>query len=133
MRPYEVVMIDDDSDDLDFMQQAFSAIQKEEQFGIFRSASDFLYFINKLASPQEFPSIVLLDHNLAGDSGLQLVEKIKQVPSYTQMTFIVFTGSIRPREKTTLEKEGIIKCLLKPHTLAQYVKVAKHLIELSQQ
>lgn len=129
---FKIAMVDDDSDDLEFMKQAFRFIDKEESLTTFYSGTELINHLNSVHPLNNYPSVVLLDHNLAGENGKEIIEKLKQHPVQNKMTFIIFSNSISAVQEEQLKNVGVIECLTKPDSFDKFVEVAKYLMSISE-
>jgi response regulator RpfG family c-di-GMP phosphodiesterase len=131
-RTFNVVMVDDDQDDLEIMKEAFSTICRENDFGTFDSGKQLIHYLDNISSPEEYPSVVMLDHNLAGENGKEIILKLKGHAISNQMTFVIFSSAISPLQEEQLKDVGVITCLKKPSVFHKFVEVAKYLCTVAE-
>jgi CheY-like chemotaxis protein len=131
MRNFEVVMVDDDHDDVDIMKDAFREIGKESIFKTFESGKDLLNYLDSLETPAEYPTVVLLDHNIPGENGQEILSRFKKHPLQRAITFVVFSSSLSQKQEENLKDVGAINCLTKPDSFSKYVEVATYLCNMA--
>lgn len=71
------------------------------------------------------PSLVLLDLDMPGMSGWDVIKQIKADPDLSQIQVIAFTGSIVPSERMQILAAGFDNLLTKPTSLGELLKIVK--------
>lgn len=116
----QALLVIEDSDE-DF--EAFGRIMRKSSVAnpIYRcidgdDALDFLYhtgeYINLAKAPR--PSIILLDLNLPGTDGREVLEQLKQDDDFKTIPVIVFTTSSNPKDIEVCYQYGVNGYILKP-------------------
>lgn len=79
-------------------------------------ALDFLYHTGNYTNPQSAPrpAIILLDLNLPGTDGRQVLEQIKNDQDLQSIPIVVFTTSANPRDVEVCYRYSVASYLLKP-------------------
>jgi CheY-like chemotaxis protein len=70
-----------------------------------------IYKDNKIA-PR--PSVILLDLNLPGTDGRDVLDKLKQSPSFREIPVVIFTTSSNPKDVELCYSKGANGYLIKP-------------------
>lgn len=130
-KQYDIVMVDDDADDVEFMQDAFREIGKDTVFGTFESGKELLNYLDGLNSSSAYPTVVLMDHNIPGENGQDILSRFKHHPHQRAITFVVFSSSLSDKQIENLKEVGAINCLTKPESFEKYVAVADYLWHLT--
>ncbi|NJM73393.1 MAG: response regulator [Scytonema sp. RU_4_4] len=116
----QVILFVEDSDE-DFA--AFTRIFQEAAFFIpvYRTcngddALDYLYRQGEYADPTKSPrpTIILMDLNLPGTDGRELIEKLKQDKQLRCIPIVVFTTSSSPKDVEACYQYGVNCYMLKP-------------------
>jgi two-component system alkaline phosphatase synthesis response regulator PhoP len=63
---------------------------------------------------EEKPDIIVTDYQMPGMTGIELVEKLRQNPEFTEIPVIILTARGFAIEDDQKEKLGIAECLSKP-------------------
>lgn len=71
------------------------------------------------------PSLVLLDLDMPGMSGWDVIKQIKADPNLSQIQVIAFTGSIVPSDRIQLLAAGFNDFLAKPTSLVELLKIVQ--------
>ncbi|RZK42182.1 MAG: response regulator, partial [Hymenobacter sp.] len=88
--PITVLIIDDDEDDRFFMQSAFEADSSTTQV---QSAADGQAGLDWLSATDALPDVVLLDLNMPGLTGFEVLEQLKQSSRWRAMPIVILTTS----------------------------------------
>lgn len=124
-RPLLVV---EDSDE-DF--EAFSRIMKKQSVvnPVFRcsdgeEALDFLYRNGSYRDSQKSPrpAIILLDLNLPGTDGREVLQQIKQDDNFKHIPVVVFTTSSNPKDIEICYRYCVASYILKPIDINRLVE-----------
>lgn len=117
---YEPLLVAEDSDE-DFVTLQRLMQQLKVQNPIYRCADgdsvlDFLEQISKAGDPEAmpFPSVILLDLNLPGTDGRDVLEQLKQDQSLREIPIVVFTTSSNPKDIEFCYQKGANGYLIKP-------------------
>lgn len=123
---YPKILIVEDSDE-DFA--AFQRIMQktcELEIPLIRcldgdDALDFLYRTGTYASNEyyELPGLMVLDLNLPGTDGLEVLMQIKQDENLKTIPVVVFTTSSNPKDIQACYRLGVNSYLLKPTDIEQ--------------
>ena len=116
----QALLVIEDSDE-DF--EAFGRIMRKSSVRnpIYRcidgdDALDFLYhtgeYIDLAKAPR--PSIILLDLNLPGTDGREVLEQLKQDDEFKSIPVVVFTTSSNPKDIEVCYQYGVNGYILKP-------------------
>jgi CheY-like chemotaxis protein len=116
---YEPLLVAEDSDE-DFVALQRLMQRMQVQNPIYRcpdgdSVLDFLY--NKAKSSEQIaprPSVILLDLNLPGTDGRDVLEHLKQDQSLKEIPIVVFTTSANPKDIEFCYEKGANGYLIKP-------------------
>ncbi len=92
-------------------------------------ALDYLYRRNRFADPAESPrpSLVLLDLNLPGTDGREVLEEMKTDPALRDIPVIVMTTSSDERDVERCYKYGANSYVAKPVSFERYIEAIKRL------
>lgn len=130
----KILLVVEDSDE-DF--EALSRILKMLEFKhkILRCADgdealDFIYHQGEYDDPVIFPtpSVILLDLNLPGTDGRQVLVEIKQDENHKKTPIIVFTTSNNVKDVEFCYQEGVNSYIIKPIGMEDFKNQVKNLI-----
>ena len=93
-------------------------------------ALDFLYNTGAYSDSQKFPcpSIILLDLNLPGTDGREVLEQIKQDQYLRTIPVVIFTTSSNPKDIEVCYQYSISSYILKPIDINRLVQTIQSFI-----
>lgn len=94
-------------------------------------ALDFLYQTGTYADPQTAPrpALILLDLNLPGTDGREVLEQIKQDEDLKIIPVVVFTTSANPRDVDVCYRNGANGYIVKPININRFVEIMRVVID----
>jgi CheY-like chemotaxis protein len=94
-------------------------------------ALDFLYRNGRYADPDQAPrpGLIVLDLNLPGIDGREVLRQIKQDENLNQIPVAVFTTSNNPRDIEVCYQYGVDYYIVKPIDFAQLKQDMQRLID----
>jgi CheY-like chemotaxis protein len=128
------LLVIEDSDE-DF--EAFSRVLHQHAVinPIFRctdgdEALDYLYRTGIYGDPQTAPrpSIILLDLNLPGTDGREILQQIKQDEQLKNIPVVVFTTSSNPKDVDICYRHSVASYILKPIDINRLVETIQSFI-----
>jgi CheY-like chemotaxis protein len=92
-RDFQVVVIEDSSDDLRVATRVLTGIGIREVATFSRIPEAMLFLEEIAAGARDCPDLILLDLNLGNDSGFEVLRYYKSTPSIQKCQIIVWSGS----------------------------------------
>jgi CheY-like chemotaxis protein len=117
-------VVDDDEDDQYLIQHAFKAARPTSSI---KAIYDGQQLLSCLKHALELPQLVLLDLNMPGKDGFEILEELRKKPAYKQLPVVMLTTSSEESDKTRSAALGASGFLTKPATLAATVKLFQEL------
>lgn len=130
MNSSTILLVEDNEDDAFFMKRALreAGIENPVQFVEHgQQAIDYLNGEGKFAARETFPlpMIVFLDLKLPFKSGHEVLEWIRQHPSYEKLIVIILSSSNEPVDLDRAYRSGANSYVVKPATTVQLLELAK--------
>ena len=126
-RPIRILMVEDDPADIELTQEALKSAEVELEWTVMNNGEDALDFLYALEGDRNAvrPDLILLDLNLPGIDGRQVLKRIKADARLKSIPVIVLS--------TSEDKEDIFKSyqmhansyITKPVDYHQFEKVVK--------
>jgi len=127
MNQQTIFIVDDDADDRKIILDAFSEKNTVFNYVFFENAVSFL---DKLNSSDNRPDLILLDLNMPGMLGLQVLKELRSSPQFVTIPIIVLTTSVREKDKRTAYELGVSCFLQKPQSYAGFVRLSAAILLL---
>jgi CheY-like chemotaxis protein len=106
-----VWVIDDDEDDLLFLQSAFAHERPAIEI---RLIQDSTALLAQLGACVDLPKLLLVDINMPRLNGLELLAQLRSMPRYAQLPIIMLTTSADPGDRQQALDLGANDYLIKP-------------------
>ncbi|PTQ94919.1 response regulator receiver domain-containing protein [Mucilaginibacter yixingensis] len=110
----DIFYVEDDTDFAFIMQQAVKEVDDRVSISIIENGIDALEMLHQLTTNSVKPKLILLDLNLPGLSGLDLVRRIREIPYLKYVPVIFFTTSENPKDIKASMEFGANAYLTKP-------------------
>ena len=123
MAKCKILIIDDDTDDVEILAEAFTQSGVEGVHYVHTAMEAFMY-LQSVENPADLPRLIVTDYFLPGITGPEFLADLKGMEKYRHIHVIVLSGTKSPTEIEHLKKLGIADYLVKPRSYDEYVKVA---------
>ncbi len=125
----DILLIEDNPGDVLMIQEAFAEIQLAHYLHVVSTGElslDFLYQRNTYVDAPH-PDLILLDLNLPGLSGLEVLEKVKQDNRLRIIPVITLTSSSNDRDVLQSYQRAANCYIVKPGDFHSYIQVAEQI------
>jgi CheY-like chemotaxis protein len=123
-----VYIVDDDPDDRQIILDAFLENKYLGDYAFIESGDQLLE--NLQDATVLFPSLIMLDLNMAGVMGLDALKEIRVQEQYSHIPIIVLTTSSLHMDRKLAYEYGANCFLRKPHSFPKLVTLADAIINL---
>lgn len=128
--PAVVLYVEDEADDVLFMQAAFRRIGLQAPLHAVTDGQQAIAYLagegayaDRGAHP--LPALVLLDLNLPLQSGFEVLRWIRGEPRFASLPVVVFSSSGRPEDRQRAAELGASDYALKPSSGMQFSEVVE--------
>jgi two-component system response regulator len=115
-----VIYVEDEPDDAFFMERAFRQCAPEVELRIFTNGVEAIRFftedVERTQQRELKPGLVLLDLNLPGNSGLEVLREIRAQPLLKLLPVIIYTSSNQQIDIVEAYRSGCSAYLVKPRS-----------------
>lgn len=125
---HSIYIVDDDPEDREFLGEAFSHHTKTVQCIMYDNGSKLLAQL--YSKGEKLPGIILLDLNMPGISGRQILQEIKSNANLKHIPILIFTTSHLAADKKTAYELGANCFLTKPSSHNRLLEMAKSILNL---
>lgn len=122
MKTPDIFYVEDDMDYAFFMQSAVQEVKETLNLSIVEDGKEALAKLQAFADTRTKPKLILLDLNLPGLSGLDLLKFIRDIPYLKSVPVILFSTSDNPEDVKASIEFGANAYLTKPDGYDNLVK-----------
>ncbi|MFW0715174.1 response regulator [Pedobacter sp. N23S346] len=122
METPDIFYVEDDIDYAFFMQSAVQEVKDTLNLVIVEDGAEAMVKLEQFAESKTKPKLILLDLNLPGLSGLDLLKFIKDIPYLKSIPVILFSTSDNPDDVKKSIEFGANAYLTKPDGYDNLVK-----------
>jgi two-component system, chemotaxis family, response regulator Rcp1 len=127
-RPFEILLIEDNPGDIRLIQEIMKDSPIPKNWTVLRDGDSVLRFLQSLGLPDYTGSkleLILMDWNVPGRSGGELLQQIKSVEELRCIPVIVFSSSEAPEDIRKAYDAQAACFLTKPQDLDRYTEVIR--------
>lgn len=123
-----ILVVEDSPEDFEVLSRAF---RKAEMFVPLQRAEDgqealnYLHRLIGIGDDVPPPALILMDLNLPGIDGVELIKQIKSSPKTAAIPLLVLTTSHSERDVQQTYAAGANSFLSKPSDMAGYIRLAQ--------
>ncbi|HXT71549.1 MAG TPA: response regulator [Vicinamibacterales bacterium] len=128
MSSRQILLVEDNADDAELAIRAFRSANATDGITVARDgteAVDVLLGSPATASPQQLPSLVLLDLKLPGVDGFQVLRRIRAHPRTRFLPVVVLTSSNELSDLAAAYRLGANSYVRKPISFRDFLVTAK--------
>ena len=123
-----VLYADDDGDDIDFVESAFSSTTNNVELVTTQDGIETIEFLEKLSTMDPDPCLIILDVNMPKLNGRQTLLRIKQNDQLSNVPLVLFSTSSDPRDKEFAKRNGA-SYVVKPFSYENLKSVVQWFID----
>lgn len=128
-KKHQIVIVDDDADDREIIRDAFSSAQEEQEYIFIENGDNLLAYLERLENG-EAPSLIMLDLNMPGKDGREILKELKTDTRFHHIPTIVFTTSSSLRDKQMVYDLGANCFITKPDTFNKLIEMTRSICQL---
>ncbi|GIE98446.1 response regulator [Paractinoplanes rishiriensis] len=121
-----IFVVEDSDEDVEAIGRAIGRSHPGLRVEFFRSGTEVL---PRLAAGIDRPRLLLLDLNMPGESGLDVIKQIRRHDGLADLTVVVFTSSEEPAEADACYAAGADSYIYKPLNFALFQSVLSQTLD----
>ncbi len=118
----DILYVEDNEDFIDVVERAMGQIDGNTTLHTIEDGALALTTLEKLIENRVKPRLIIIDLNLPGLSGLDLLRKIKETPALRYVPAVMFSTSDNPKDVRTSLEFGANAYVTKPMGYNNLVK-----------
>lgn len=127
-------MVEDSNDDFKMLQRLMRRLEVSNPIYRCADGDDALDFLYRQGTYQDAegapkPSVILLDLNLPGTDGRDVLDRLKQDQNLREIPIVVFTTSTNPRDVELCYQKGANGYLVKPMDVTEFQKTMQAFVD----
>jgi CheY-like chemotaxis protein len=123
-RPCRVLVIEDNPGDLYLIRWSISEVTPCELLAADDGAGA-LALLESIADPERAPDVIVMDANLPGLTGAEVLARVRELPLARTTPVIVFTGLDSTRAREELAAYGVSEFLVKPVDAQAFLELGR--------
>jgi two-component system response regulator len=129
MTPFEILLVEDNPDDVDLTAEAFRDLSRSTRLNVVENGADAMAYLRGEAAfhSARRPDLILLDLNLPGRSGHEVLREIKGDPALRAIPLIVLTSSSSPADVQRSYDLAANCYITKPSGLDGFERIARQI------
>lgn len=124
-----IVIVDDDADDRSLIKDAFLENNADKNFVLLENGDMLLEFLQSV-SDAEFPCLILLDLNMPGKDGREVLLEIKKDSRMHHIPVVVFSTSSLDKDRIISYELGANCFLTKPSSYQEMIYLCDAIAKL---
>lgn len=122
-----ILLVEDNPVDLDLTLRAFAQQNLTNHIQVARDGEEALAFIPKWEKGEPLPVVILLDLKLPKVNGLEVLQIIKNHPSFKTIPVVILTTSEESADVKSAYQLGVNSYIVKPVDFDKFIEVAKQI------
>ena len=125
---HSVFIVDDDTDDRESMRDAFLENEHQQDYTFMVSGDQLIMRLNE--PDKKHPSLILLDLNMPGKGGIDVLREIKSSETLKSIPVIVVTTSASTKDRDKSYQLGANCFLTKPDSYQELLAITDSIARL---
>lgn len=130
-----VLIIDDDSDDTDFLVAAFLKWNADTKFTTCRNGQEAIEHLQQAPKSSDCPHLAFLDMHMPGKSGIQTLIELRAIAGCGDYPLMVISTSLLQSEANRCREAGCTDFFIKPASIEGYDTIVaaaiRHVVQRS--
>jgi len=129
MRAPDIFQVEDNEDFTFLMEHAVAEISRDLYLAITTNGSEAMTALAGLQAKSYKPGLILLDINLPGISGIEVLKRIRDIDFFQSVPVVMFSTSDNPKDIATIIALGANDYQIKPMGYRDLVNCLKKMKE----
>lgn len=121
----KILIIDDDTDDVEILSDAFRSSGVDSVHYVHTAMQAFMYL--EQIVPQGLPKLIVTDMYMPGMTGAEFIKDLKGMDTYKHIHAIILSSVKNEQEIEKYRLMGVEDYLIKPSSYEEYKQVAQYI------
>lgn len=130
MRPFNIVLAEDNPADIYLIRQALTEHQVSCDVCVVKDGKSAIRLFSRDSSDPPPPDLILLDLNLPQHDGIEILKTIRGRSELAQVPVAILSSSESPRDYRAANALGVVQYIQKPLELDAFMRLGKTIKEL---
>jgi CheY-like chemotaxis protein len=126
----KVLLADDDADDREIFERVLGRKEDVSLLQSVENGKEVIDYLNKLPTFNEFPDLIILDHNMPKMNGTETLEALKALPRYESICVVIYSTYSDLKLVQKCISLGAAMVLSKPSTMKEYEATIDQFLEI---
>ena len=122
-----ILIAEDDMDDQEFLKEIFISIDDSYSIVFASNGQDVLDILHK-SSDSKLPCLIVLDYNMPGSTGAEILKELKINNRYDSIPKIIWSTSKSETYKDICMQLGANDYLIKPSNVNDLTEICKYML-----
>lgn len=128
-----ILMVDDDEEDRMLLKDVFEELGFTDTTQFEENGEKALAFLKSCNDKAiKLPCLIVLDLNMPRLNGRETLRKLKNTPAYKNITVVIYSTSLNPKERDECMALGAHDYMIKPISYKQAVEIARYFHSICQ-
>jgi CheY-like chemotaxis protein len=129
-RKFRILVVEDNPDDVGLLRRALKYAGLECALTVVDDGADALALVRQSRLAADAPDLAIIDLNLPKHGGLEVVEEIRANSSLAHLPVVILSSSSSPRERAMIERLQVLRHIVKPPDLDEFLRIGCDVREL---
>lgn len=122
-----ILLVEDNPVDLDLTLRAFAMRKLTNPIQVARDGEEALAYLPRWENGEPLPVVILLDLKLPKVNGLEVLQTIKDHPTFKTIPVVILTTSEESTDVKTAYELGANSYIVKPVDFGKFIEVANNI------
>jgi CheY-like chemotaxis protein len=132
MKRLDILLAEDNLGDVFLVQEALHAHHIEHFLRVIRDGEEAMHYLGRMGSASDAPcpDVFLVDLNLPGVDGYEILEQFRSHPRCRSVPVVIITSSDAPLDRAKARQLGVNAYFRKPSDLTEFLKLGAIVVEI---
>lgn len=119
---HHIVIVEDCASDVALLNESLTMAGVEYELRVAENGDEGMALVARLGVDLPMPHLVILDLNLPGYSGWEILDELRTHAALAKVPVVVMSGSLNPKDAEIAMAKGATLFLVKAHDLDTYLE-----------